>query len=112
VIVILATFLLTNFKLNTFYFQNLTSFNIGSSLFNFKFLFALDGISILFFFLTTFLFFLCVLFIWNDKLLKYYLINLFFLELLLLLVFSTLDILLFYIFFEAILIPMFFLIGI
>jgi len=52
------------------------------------------------------------LFVWNEKLLKYYLINLFFLELLLLLVFSTLDLILFYVFFEAILIPMFFLIGV
>jgi proton-translocating NADH-quinone oxidoreductase chain M len=111
-VLIFTTYLLINFQLNTFYFQNLTSFNLGSSLFNVQFFFAVDGISILFIFLTTFLFFLCTIFIWHDKFLKFYLINLFFLELLLLLVFSTLDILLFYIFFEAILIPMFFLIGI
>lgn len=112
VILILTTFLLINFQLNTFYFQNITSFNLGSALLNLNFLFGLDGISVLFFFLTTFLFFLCIIFIWDEKNLKFYLINMFFLEFLLLLVFSTLDILLFYIFFEAILIPMFFLIGV
>lgn len=111
-ILIFATFLLINFKLNTFYFQNIVCYNFGSSFFNIKFVFALDGISVLFFFLTTFLFFLCTIFLWHEKFLKFYLLNLFFLEFLLLLVFSTLDIILFYIFFEAILIPMFFLIGI
>jgi NADH-quinone oxidoreductase subunit M len=112
IVLLLSTYLLANFELNSFFFQNVTSFNAGSSVLNLNFLFALDGISILFFFLTTFLFFLCIVFIWNDKNFKYYLINLFFLELLLLLVFSTLNILFFYVFFEAILIPMFFLIGV
>ena len=111
-ILILTTFLLITFKLNSFYFQNMTSFNIGSSLFNITFVFGLDGISILFVFLTSLLCLLCLIFIWNEYFFKYFLVNLFLLELLLILVFSTLDILLFYIFFEAILIPMFFLIGI
>jgi proton-translocating NADH-quinone oxidoreductase chain M len=79
---------------------------------NLSFSFGLDGISIFFFVLTSLLIFLCILFIWNERLLKEYAINLLLIELLLLLVFSVLDVFLFYIFFEAILIPMFVLIGI
>jgi proton-translocating NADH-quinone oxidoreductase chain M len=79
---------------------------------NLSFSFGLDGISIFFFVLTSLLIFLCILFIWNERLLKEYALNLLLIELLLLLVFSVLDIFLFYIFFEAILIPMFVLIGI
>jgi proton-translocating NADH-quinone oxidoreductase chain M len=79
---------------------------------NLSFSFGLDGISIVFFVLTSLLIFLCILFIWNERLLKEYALNLLLIELLLLLVFSVLDIFLFYIFFEAILIPMFVLIGI
>jgi proton-translocating NADH-quinone oxidoreductase chain M len=79
---------------------------------NLSFSFGLDGISIFFFVLTSLLIFLCILFIWNERLLKEYSINLLLIELLLLLVFSVLDVFLFYIFFEAILIPMFVLIGI
>jgi NADH:ubiquinone oxidoreductase subunit 4 (subunit M) len=112
VLLLSSTYLLINFNLNSFFFQSISTYKIGTSLTNITFSFGLDGISVLFFFLTTFLIFLCCLFIWKEKHLKYYLINLFFLELLLLLVFSTLDLLLFYVFFEAILIPMFFLIGI
>ena len=62
--------------------------------------------------LTSLLIFLCILFIWNERLLKEYVLNLLLIELLLLLVFSVLDVFLFYIFFEAILIPMFILVGI
>jgi len=64
-----------------------------------------------FFFLSSFLSFLCVLFIQKETLLKEYLIALFLIQLLLLLIFSALDLFLFYIFFEAILLPMYFLIG-
>ena len=94
------------------YFQSITHYNLGYSFLNFSFSFGLDGISIFFFLLTTFLFFLCVLFLWNETFLKEYLICILMIELLLLLVFSVLDLLLFYVFFEAILIPMFLLIGI
>ena len=75
------------------------------------FCFGFDGISILFFWLSSLLIFLCILFVWNDFYLKEYLINLLITELLLLLVFSVLDLFLFYIFFEAILIPMYLIIG-
>ncbi len=104
--------LLLLFDCNTYYFQYLTRYSFNFEILNIYFTFGLDGISLFFFILTTFLIFLCVLFVFDEKYLKYYLINLFLMELLLLLVFSVLDIFLFYIFFEAILIPMYLLIGV
>jgi NADH-quinone oxidoreductase subunit M len=55
---------------------------------------------------------LCIIFIWDEKFLKEYFITLLVIDLLLLLVFSVLDLFLFYIFFEALLIPMYLIIGI
>lgn len=109
---LLSIFVFLMFDTNSCYFQEIVSYSLGYSYFNFSFSFGLDGISIFFFLLTTLLFFLCTLFIWNESFLKEYLICLLSIELLLLLVFSVLDLLLFYVFFEAILIPMFLLIGI
>ena len=111
-VLFLSTFLFINFDNNLCYFQNIVLYELGSLFLNFDFAFGFDGISIYFFLLTAFLFFLCVLFIWNEFFFKEYLICLLTIELLLLLVFSVLDLLLFYVFFEAILIPMFLLIGI
>lgn len=68
-------------------------------------------VSQFFFFLSSFLIFLCLIFIWEEKGFKLYAINLLTINILLLLVFSVLDLLFFYIFFEAILLPMFFIIG-
>ena len=112
IVLILSCGLLVQFDCNSYYFQNVVTYSIGSYLMNLNFSFGLDGISIFFFVLTSFLIFLCILFVWNDRLLKEYTINLLLIEFLLLLVFSVLDIFLFYIFFEAILIPMFILIGV
>jgi len=61
--------------------------------------------------LVALLLFLCVLFYWQDLNAKEHFFHLIFLELLLLQVISVLDLILFYIFFEAILIPMFLIIG-
>lgn len=82
--------------------------------FNLYFAFGLDGLSILFLVLSTFLFPFCILisFYSVKYRLKEFLIFLLSIELFLILIFSILDLFLFYIFFEAILIPMFFLIGI
>ena len=111
-VLIISCFLLIQFDPTIYGFQNKVESPIGSSLMNLHFSFGVDGISIFFFVLTSFLIFLCILFIWNERLLKEYTMNLLLIELLLLLVFSVLDLFLFYIFFEAILIPMFILIGI
>jgi len=107
-----STLLLILFDTKTSFFQFIEYYQLGLPSLNLAFSFGLDGISIYFFLLTSFLFFLCILFVWNEILLKEYLICLLLIELLLLLVFSVLDLLLFYVFFEAILIPMFLLIGI
>jgi len=110
-ILVLSVVILINFKGNTFYFQEIFYSKFGSNLLNIQFLFGLDGMSIYFFVLTTFLFFTCLLFVWNEFYIKEYVLCLLIIEFLLLLVFSVLDLLLFYVFFEAILIPMFLLIG-
>jgi len=81
---------------------------------NYTFSFGLDGISILFLLLSTFLIPICLLSSWDSITfsLKEYVLCFLFLDLLLILVFSVLDVFLFYVFFESVLIPMFLMIGI
>ena len=98
-VLLLSCGLLVQFDCNSYYFQSVVTYSLGSELMNLSFSFGLDGISIFFFVLTSLLIFLCILFIWNERLLKEYAMNLLLIELLLLLVFSVLDIFLFYIFF-------------
>ena len=75
---------------------------------------GIDGISLFFLLLTTLLIPLCILISWNsiNSNLKGYLISFLIIEFLLIGVFCVLDLLMFYIFFESILIPMFLVIGI
>lgn len=74
---------------------------------------GVDGISFFFILLTTLIFPFCFLGIYKKrKDLKFYCFCLLFLESFLLFAFSVSDLFLFYIFFEAVLIPMFFVIGI
>lgn len=80
-------------------------------------LFGVDGLSLFFVVLTSLLTFLCILDGWNNKtasLVKYKEFILYFLllELFLIISFTTLDLLVFYVFFESVLIPMFLIIGI
>ena len=112
IVLILSCCLLVQFDCTSYYFQHVITYSLGSDLLTLFFSFGVDGVSIFFFILTSFLVFLCVLFIWNENSFKDYILNLFLIEFLLLLVFSALDIFLFYVFFEAILIPMFILIGV
>ncbi|HND46287.1 MAG TPA: NADH-quinone oxidoreductase subunit M, partial [Chitinophagales bacterium] len=72
----------------------------------------LDGLSTSFLFLSCLLIFLCVLFIWDELAFREYAINLLLIGLFLALIFTVEDLLLFYVFFEAILIPMYLVIGI
>jgi len=72
---------------------------------------GVDGFSLLFFGLSNLLVFCCLLFIWNEPLYKYYAITLLTIQLFLLIIFSALDLFVFYMFFEAVLIPMFLIIG-
>jgi NADH-quinone oxidoreductase subunit M len=74
---------------------------------------GVDGISVLFVMLTTFLMPLTILSCWDAKVrVKEYMIAFLVLETLMLGVFCALDLVLFYLFFEAGLIPMFLIIGI
>ncbi|WP_265519516.1 NADH-quinone oxidoreductase subunit M [Nitratireductor luteus] len=75
---------------------------------------GVDGISMLFVILTTFLMPLCILASWEavDKRVKEYMIAFLILETLMIGVFVALDIVVFYVFFEAGLIPMFIIIGV
>ena len=110
-VLFLSSFLLITFNCNIYFFQHIVTCNLGFNFLNIYFLLGLDGISLFFFILSSFLIFLCIIFIWNEPLFKEYALSLLVLDLLLLLVFSVLDLLLFYIFFEAILIPMYLIIG-
>ncbi|EXL09909.1 NADH-quinone oxidoreductase subunit M [Aquamicrobium defluvii] len=75
---------------------------------------GVDGISMLFVILTTFLMPLCILASWEavQKRVKAYMIAFLLLETLMIGVFCALDLVLFYVFFEAGLIPMFIIIGV
>jgi len=75
---------------------------------------GVDGISMLFVILSTFLMPFCVLASWNtiERRLKEYMIAFLLLEVFMVGVFVSLDIVLFYVFFEAGLIPMFIIIGV
>ncbi len=75
---------------------------------------GVDGISMLFVILTTFLMPLCILASWVSvqKRVKEYMIAFLILETLMIGVFTALDLVLFYVFFEAGLIPMFLIIGV
>jgi proton-translocating NADH-quinone oxidoreductase chain M len=110
---LLSSLSLINFDFNSFYFQQVTTVCIAPEYLNLFFSFGFDGVSILFFWLSTLLIFSCTLFIFEEQQkYKLYALLLLLLEFLLILVFSVLDLLLFYVFFEAILIPMYLLIGV
>ena len=75
---------------------------------------GIDGISLLMIMLTTFLMPFCILCSWSsvNKRVRAYMVNFLVLEALVIGTFSALDALLFYIFFEAMLIPMYLIIGV
>lgn len=104
----LLVFILFNFSSNQFQFVQ--EYHSMSS---FDFYLGVDGISIYFVLLTTFIMPIALLSNWSSisENIKSYVIIILLLETLLLAVFLVLDILLFYIFFESILPPLFVLIG-
>jgi NADH-ubiquinone oxidoreductase chain 4 len=75
---------------------------------------GVDGLSLYFVLLTTFTMPICILASWENVQhnLKYFLISFLMLESLLIAVFVVLDLLLFYVFFESVLIPLFLIVGI
>lgn len=82
--------------------------------FNINFILGVDGISLFFLLLTTLLIPLCLLTSWNsvNTNVKEFLIAFLVLDFFLIGTFCVLDLLLFYVFFESVLIPMFLIIGI
>ena len=104
----LLIFILFDFSTNQFQFVQ-EYYEINS----FDFYLGIDGLSIYFVLLTTLIIPIALLSNWTSILenIKYYVIIVLLLETLLLSVFLMLDILLFYIFFESILPPLFILIG-
>nr|UKP88081.1 NADH dehydrogenase subunit 4 [Pseudoanthomastus sp. ANT288] len=98
-------------------FQQVIEFNWASTIGWFEgspVLFAIDGVSVFFIVLSTLLIPICILVSWDSVkfLVKEFIICLLGIELLLIGVFSALDILVFYVLFESILIPMFLMIGV
>ena len=75
---------------------------------------GVDGLSLPFILLTTFLIPICILCSWNSiqQRIKEYMISFLILETFIIGMFCSLDLIVFYIFFEAVLIPMFLIIGI
>ena len=109
----LSTFLWVFFDRSTSKFQFMEEFLwIPSS--NINFFIGVDGISLFFVILTTLLVPLCLLASWNSVKIyvKEYMIAFLVMESLLVIVFCILDLLLFYVFFESVLIPMFLIVGV
>lgn len=108
-----SLFLWINFDASSSFFQFSESFFWSTSL-NFCYIIGIDGISLFFILLTAFLSIICVLISWGSVsiALRDYLICFLLLEFFLIQVFCVLDLCLFYIFFESVLIPMFLIIGI
>lgn len=83
-------------------------------LYNLNFFLGIDGISMFFIILTTLLISICILVSWNSikKNVKEYFICFLLIDCFLIIIFSSLDLMLFYLFFESVLIPMFLVIGV
>ena len=112
---IMKIFLLHLFKFPLLYsyFYLLYSFNWFGLVFNIKYSIGLDNLGFIFVFLTVFLIPISLLISWKSIYYntKYFFILFLILEILLINVFCAVDLMLFYISFESILIPMYFLIG-
>ena len=108
-----SLFLWIHFDKSSPFFQFCKTFNWSNQL-NLYYTVGIDGISLFFILLTTFLIILCILVSWESvkSYVKEYLICFLLLEFLLIQVFSVIDIFLFYVYFESVLIPMFLIIGI
>jgi len=78
---------------------------------NWRYALGVDGISLFFIVLTSFIIPTCLLVIWKQSKIKEFVVLILMLEFFLLSVFSVLDLLWFFVFFEAVLMPMFLIIG-
>nr|QWK44971.1 NADH dehydrogenase subunit 4 [Protohalopteris sp.] len=112
IVFVLSLFLWVGFDQSTPKFQFVV-FNLWLPISNINPILGVDGISLFFILLTTLIFPICILASWFSVRtdVKFYLICFLIMELVLILVFTCLDIFFFYIFFEIVLIPMFLVIG-
>ena len=108
----LSIYLWVLFDQSTSYFQFMEERTLIKGLINYKV--GIDGISILFIILTTFITPLCIISVNNSikNRLSEFLIAILIMESFMIGVFCSLDLVVFYLFFEAGLIPMFLIIGI
>lgn len=103
------------FKFDLFKFNLQFTNGVESKLnfFNFSLFFEIDGISLFFILLTTFITPICLLVSWEiSNYLRHFIVCFFLIEFFLLIAFTTTNLLIFFIAFESILIPMFLIIGI
>ncbi len=110
---IISLILLLNFDYNVDGFQFVEKSDWIPE-FGIVYFLGIDGISLPFILLTTFLIPICIISSWNSiqQRIKEFMICFLFLETFILGMFCSLDLVVFYIFFEAVLIPMFIIIGI
>ncbi len=110
---ILSLFIWVHFDTKTANFQYV-EYALWMPDFNISYKMGIDGISMLFVLLTTLLTPLCVLASWQNiqTRVKEYMISFLVLETFMIGMFCALDLVVFYIFFEAVLIPMFIIIGV
>jgi len=113
ILFVFSLLLWANFDTSTSFLQYSYNFN-WFSFYNYNVAFGVDGLSLFFILLSTLLIFLCILGSWESVSVhvKEYFLCFLALDVLLILVFSVMDLLVFYIFFESILIPMFLIIGV
>lgn len=108
---LLSLYLWVNFNKSIGCFQFVNSVSWGKYL-NLSFTVGIDGISVFFLILTTLLIPLCILVSWNvTSNAKDYFVAWLALEFFLLGVFTVLDLLIFYILFESVLVPMYLIVG-
>jgi len=112
VVFLLSFLLLYSFDKSSINFQFFERYEIMKGLMTYQM--GIDGISILFVLLTTFLTPVCVIASWNsiNDRVDHYMASFLILETLMIGTFCALDIVLFYLFFESVLIPMFIIIGV
>ena len=109
----MSLFIWVNFDTTTADFQ-FVEYAVWMPAFNISYKMGIDGISMLFVLLTTLLTPICILASWESihTRIKEYMISFLVLETFMVGMFCALDMVVFYIFFEAVLIPMFVIIGI
>nr|YP_011008100.1 NADH dehydrogenase subunit 4 [Dictyotopsis propagulifera]WBP69966.1 NADH dehydrogenase subunit 4 [Dictyotopsis propagulifera] len=110
---VISLLIWVGFDQSTSKFQYIININ-WLSIANVNLTLGVDGISLFFVIFTTLIFSICLVASWFSiqKNLKIFLLSFLIMELIIILIFTSLDLIFFYIFFETILIPMFLVIGI